>query len=445
MAYEYISPAECLGDSLFKINNNASNFDTRIDTLSGRTPTRAFYTGGTDDSIWIDSGFLGNDATADGTPTKPFKTIAAAVTYYYKSVYPKGVAARFRLSPGTSTVPKIYKGAHVYLSGCVFGSSVRNADNASIGNPYTYPGGDRTIYFIGDVVDPRTVVIEPIFSYSRGTGIDYWNSHGLLIDAPEGSIVVQGISFRYNAVGNLPGYTGSNQFYNDKTDISHHLLLNHCHYARVEKCIFEQMIDPNLYDVMQAGWSWAGGSISQPSAKYMLGIGFYNCRFARISEITVTGTMRYIAKSAGSELAFEQPGQITLQNNPRFYGMFEVEGGGVIICDKVYPGTGYNDPNYSLRFVGSCGSTITTGGKQWYNYTFLNFESKGITPGRGAIPQHITWPSQGATPAFQWPTNVTRRSMWVDTYYTQTGINNNVFYIYSDSGRTPGTGNPRNV
>jgi microcystin-dependent protein len=34
MAYEFISPAECLGDSLYKINNNASDFDQRIIALT---------------------------------------------------------------------------------------------------------------------------------------------------------------------------------------------------------------------------------------------------------------------------------------------------------------------------------------------------------------------------------------------------------------------------
>jgi hypothetical protein len=33
MAYQFIDPTECMGDSLFKINNNAANFDTRITDL----------------------------------------------------------------------------------------------------------------------------------------------------------------------------------------------------------------------------------------------------------------------------------------------------------------------------------------------------------------------------------------------------------------------------
>jgi hypothetical protein len=39
MAYEFISPAECLGDSLAKINNNAFNFDTRIINLDTNLTT----------------------------------------------------------------------------------------------------------------------------------------------------------------------------------------------------------------------------------------------------------------------------------------------------------------------------------------------------------------------------------------------------------------------
>jgi hypothetical protein len=34
MAYQFIDPTECMGDSLFKINNNAANFDTRINSIS---------------------------------------------------------------------------------------------------------------------------------------------------------------------------------------------------------------------------------------------------------------------------------------------------------------------------------------------------------------------------------------------------------------------------
>lgn len=34
MAYEYIDREECIGDSLFKINNNAANFDFRLNSIS---------------------------------------------------------------------------------------------------------------------------------------------------------------------------------------------------------------------------------------------------------------------------------------------------------------------------------------------------------------------------------------------------------------------------
>jgi len=34
MAYEFIDREECIGDSLFKINNNSVNFDSRINTLN---------------------------------------------------------------------------------------------------------------------------------------------------------------------------------------------------------------------------------------------------------------------------------------------------------------------------------------------------------------------------------------------------------------------------
>lgn len=448
MPYQTIFPSECLGDSLWKINSNAQDFDTRLLSLSGRTPRRSLDDNGAYE-IWIDSGTPGgNDATADGTPARPFRTIAAAVSFYGKEVASKGISARFRLSPGTVAQPKVYKGALIYLGHdgvSAGGGALRNKDTASVGDPYQYYSVDRTMYFIGDTNDPRTVVIEPMFHYSRVTGIDFWNAYNLYINFPNGTVIVQGITFRYNAVGNLPGYTGGDQFYNEKTDTATYLVFDHCHYARAHKCRFEQMIDPNLYDVMQPGWTWVGGSVTQPSAKYMFGIAYYNCRFGRITEITVSGTMRYIAKSSGSELAFEAPGQITLENNPRFFGFFEVEGGGSIIIDKTFSGSGYADPNYQLRFTGSgCGAPITLG-KSWWNYTFLNFESKWFTPQGGPRPQAIMCPSQGATPKLFWPTNTTHRLMYVDSYYTQTGINNNVFYWYNDSGKTVGTGNPRNV
>lgn len=34
MAYEFIDREECIGDSLYKINNNSANFDSRINTLN---------------------------------------------------------------------------------------------------------------------------------------------------------------------------------------------------------------------------------------------------------------------------------------------------------------------------------------------------------------------------------------------------------------------------
>jgi hypothetical protein len=34
MAYQYIDPTECIGDSLYKINNNSFDFDTRLINLS---------------------------------------------------------------------------------------------------------------------------------------------------------------------------------------------------------------------------------------------------------------------------------------------------------------------------------------------------------------------------------------------------------------------------
>ena len=39
MAYQFIDPSECVGDSLYKINNNADNFDQRIIALTNTIAT----------------------------------------------------------------------------------------------------------------------------------------------------------------------------------------------------------------------------------------------------------------------------------------------------------------------------------------------------------------------------------------------------------------------
>ena len=43
MAYEYIDREECIGDSLYKINNNSVNFDTRILSLSGQVASSVLF------------------------------------------------------------------------------------------------------------------------------------------------------------------------------------------------------------------------------------------------------------------------------------------------------------------------------------------------------------------------------------------------------------------
>lgn len=449
MGYLEIYPSECLGDSLYKINSNALDFDTRLVSLSARTPQRAF--GDTNNyDIWIDSGVSGNDLTGNGTLSRPFKTIAAAVSYYSREVAPKGVSARFRLAPGVPSGPKVYKGATCLLgqSTSAGSNSSRNRNAPTISNPYETYTGDRTLHFLGDPDNPDLIVIESTFTYARGTNVDFWNANGLLIDYPEGSVIVSGITFKYNAVGNLPSYNGSDQYYNDKTDKATHLTFSNCHYAKVDNCRFEQMIDSNNYDISEPGWTGTNGLITQPSQKYMFGINFDRCYKARITEITIAGTMNYIAKSKASNLSFEVPGSITLENNPRFYSLFSVEEGGSVSIEQIWQGSleGFTDTNYTLRFSGACAAPLTSGGKRWYNYTFSNYETRFTTSSNGASgPQAILCPSQGASPSLIWPTNTTPRLLYVNSYYTQTGINNNVYYNYVDTGRTAGTGNPRNV
>jgi len=450
MAYNYIFPSECLGDSLYKINNNAADFDTRIVDLTAKGPRRGFDQTG--ENIWIDSGPLGSDESGDGTKNNPFKTIAAAVTYYSKFVASNGYSAKFRLVAGTSpATARVYKGAQIDLAGFGAGGALRNKDVATALDPYqTYPA-DRSMYFIGTdfsteaIASPGCVVIEPLFVYSRTPLVDFWNAYGLNINWPGGSVIVQGITFRYNAINNLPGYTGVNQQFNDKTDIATHLVFKHCNYAAVDKCVFEQLINSNTYDISDSGFTGTKGLVTQVSNKYMFGIEFNNCRYGKIREITVTGDMRSIAKCNGSEISFEAPGVITLQNTPRFYGLFEIENGGSIIVDPIYTGSGFSDSNYSLRFTGNCASPLIVGGKQWFNYGFVNFNSKNFAPQGGPRPQGIQWPSRGATPSFVWRANTSQQLLWPEALVNQTGLNNNVFYQYVDSGKTPGTGSPRNV
>jgi len=463
MAYNEIFPSECLGDSLWKINENAKDFDTRLVTLSGRTPRRAFGDGDTFE-IWIDSGFAGNDDTADGTAGKPFKTIAAATRYYSKYVATRGGSARFRLVPGTSGNPRVYKGAGIYFGhdGVTGGGGgKRMNDVPTVASPHDLPGGvhgavDRTIYFIGDELNPDRVVIEPYFLYSRGKGLDFWQSYNLLIDYPNGSVIVNGITFRYNAIGNLPAYTGGDQFYMEKTDYAYLILFQHLHYARVDKCRFELFMNPNTQSSIQSGWVGPVGSLTQPTAKYTACIAYHRTRFGRIGNITIAGgspdhtAIRYIVKCSGSRLEFEPTGQITLFNNPRFFGLFEVEGGSTFNISTIWQGgnvdeknESYIDTNYTLRFSGSCGAPIPD--RQWYNYTIVGFESRWSYAAPGITFNEVQCPSQGATPAMNWPPNVTRRLLWVDQLGTSTGTSNNVFYNYLDTGRTPGTGNPRNV
>jgi hypothetical protein len=43
MAYQYIDREECIGDSLYKINNNSVNFDTRISTLSSQVASSVLF------------------------------------------------------------------------------------------------------------------------------------------------------------------------------------------------------------------------------------------------------------------------------------------------------------------------------------------------------------------------------------------------------------------
>jgi len=430
-----IASSECIGDSLVKINNNFTNLDNTLCSALDRIPDRELSS---NRNIFIDS-TLGNDSTADGTIGSPFKTIAAAVTFYLKNVWPKGVSPIFQLQPGTPTNPKVYKGAHIQIyPSYSIGRALRQDDAPTNTDPYTYYNADSTFYIQGyNTTDPSTVIIDSFFTVSRtgGTGIVFYNAAGLKITAPKCDLVISNVTFRYNAVGNLPEYAGTDQLYNLRTDEASHLIVSDARVVVVKNCILRQMVDPNTYDVDDP-------RTDTSSYKYMLGIGFYNCQYARLDDsITVSGTMRYIAKTSRSELNFYNC-EIILQNSPRFLALFEIEYGGTLSISRA------STTEWTLSFTGSCGTpiTTTTGTKNWFNYIFVNYYSAQFGGyGHGFIPQGIDCPSQTSAYPLVWPNNTTsvelvHRGLW---YSTPSGINyplgsasiwERTYYYYFDNG-----------
>lgn len=417
MAYQFIDPTECIGDSLLKINNNAANFDTRIDTVSARVPSRVFNVDPGGRIIYIDSLF-GNDATANGTEARPFATIAAAAAFYGRRAGLYGAAPIFQLQ-GTTLQPRVYRGAHLYFNTSHTQVSVATrADNPTFNAPNMNfgTGYDRTMYIRGNVNDPGGVIIESFFNKSRAESLDFWNSHGLYVEYQGGALIVEGITFRYNAINNLPGYTGSNQFFSDKTDFAAHLSLNHMYYASVRNCVFGQMIDPNILDV---GYT----QTATQASRYMYGLSFHNVFHPRISKITATGSMRYLVKCgyAGDGIYFEPPGVIELQNNPNFYSFFEVELGGGIIIDPVTSFINNNlvtpyEGNYTLKINGTLSAPKTIN-RSWWNFTYVHFEAGYTHPG-GKI-NFLRAPTQNSSPPPPWPVNTNYRSgirMYDNTY-----------------------------
>jgi len=99
----------CMGDSLGIINANFNNFDTRLELLSGqinilRQPGQIYFyvNSETVPSVWRGTPVQpGNDATANGTTTSPFKTLAACLDHIYKSRDLNGVQFYICLAAGT--------------------------------------------------------------------------------------------------------------------------------------------------------------------------------------------------------------------------------------------------------------------------------------------------------------------------------------------------------
>jgi len=410
------------------------------------TTKRVFTDGGEGRIIYVDSLLGKDDGTADGTSAKPFATLANAAAFYAQQCDPRGMGPVFKLVAGTSGNPRVYKGGDFYfypdhrLFSCVDGN-YKDLANANINDYNAFdrwqPNTDWTMHIQGNPQDPTTVVIESFFTEARVLGSGFWNGRGLNITYPKGNIYLSGISLRYNA-NNIPGYKGGSQYYISKTDNYNHLGLIDCHYAAIDNCIFQ-----GIYQNPNAQEPYYTPTANQAS-NYMYGVDFTNCRYARIRAIKVTGNLRYIARSNTSDLQFEAPGVITLENSPVFYAYFEVQSGGSIynglLAGTIYANQGYAG-NYQLKFSGAAGPVVGN----WKNHSIVNITDRGFRAGGALAGQAIWFPSAGALPDRQLPATTTTQNFYVDAYMTQLGVTNTVNYEYVDTGSTPGTGNPRAV
>lgn len=453
------------GLSASSITTSSGSVDVRIRSLSsvstalsGRSLSRSFENSGDGPQgrfIFIDS-TLGNDSTADGTSSRPFQTILAAAEFWASNCETRGQGVVFKLV-GTAAAPRTYKGCHLYFNPgrvSVSGATAKDPGvlaSLGTGDPATYMSRDRTIFFQGNVEEPQGVIIEPIFWRARGrpdTGQDrnFYNGNCLRIEAPGLAIIVEGITFRYNPVGRLPNYTGNDPLYNATMDYYAHVDFLNCQLASVGRCImngcYDSTSEPN------PGYA----KTTTQASKYMHGIGWYNCQYPRVRSLTVTGSLRYICKVSGGigndGLRFDNPGTITLQNNPRFLALFEVEYGAGFIVDWIsnpnvqffpYTSTTYPDfaSGYSLTFInptttGACGTVRA--GTEWQNRTFTNFNSFFAS----ADPW-IHFPSENSNPAFTWPTNTQRVQM---VHQSNPGT---TFYRYYAIADIPPNNTTRNV
>lgn len=171
MAYEYIDREECIGDSLFKINNNSVNFDTRINELSSSSsPILAVHIHTFSDST-VRSGNLRNY----GTITNGNKTIISTKT---NSKFLITLNGQGYTAPGTA-------GANIGLNRTILGTAVRvlgtdgNNGDSWMGTSNGYTGA---FSITRSCLDTPNVIAGTSITYNFLLG--HWNAGTSYINYP---------------------------------------------------------------------------------------------------------------------------------------------------------------------------------------------------------------------------------------------------------------------
>jgi hypothetical protein len=322
-----ILDTECIGDSLVTINNNSQNLDTAVQELSGKVRT---FTLSQDNTYYVNSSTStsswqgtvtvngGNDNTADGSPTAPFRTLSACAEFFYNKKDLGGGGLTIRLCPG-SYRGAFFRGPSVGANTTTpgFNTAIPGIENPIVSWHLSIVGSNQADTFINQ--------------YKEGT---FWSGSGINwrhLNFERMHANVQNVTFRYNpSIDPIEGTDTILRTYNMVTG-------NYNSYINVNNVTFESAPD------ILAGLR--GQTTNNFTVPELISIG--NKSYLNLGNITIDNRVNGVINSSTNatgriflsiynhSLGYLY-GTLTLSNSPKFNVIFYVGAYGRLIQEAVF-------------------------------------------------------------------------------------------------------------